>query len=722
MPCVLIAVLLDQSETLTPQSANTWAIGTPAPPNPIRFWRMIATEQIENVKSDLRWTEHPLVDLDERFRRLTEVEFLELADAVGQEAALEYFKAREKRIADAERDPFRHEFRLPHWDDVEEMVKDKTVTFVPGGNNPGKSWWSGSLAMRFLTRRFSWDNQSRGKLRVLMIAQDELASQMFQQPAVYAHLPIEWRVTNESGKKPPGFAKCINYGEKLGFTEGTFVLPRPLRGQCWFKTVAQYTREPKSFEGPAFDLVIIDEGCPLALFKSLLGRVAKVGGRIIYLLTCIHGYDQTMGQGLEGAKLTRSLAMQWDWLKAPSSEFQMPITRGGINPEICFPELRVTEQQSDLLKRLHCPAGHMPYMMQPLNPNWGVVFMWNTFNPFQVGGKWLPPNVKREDVKRETRYWGHGTMPAMFDACVGQPKWKVLVIIFGWIERVGQLAIGNFNPEVHVVRGEAREKLDQMVRDGKAAIYTGSDPETQRSHAILWQATFPPCPQWPNGLKYLFDESPRITEGEWVNSNGERGEGQYVYKATGSNWYKRYMRERERDWGICDAVTLAQAPNAAAGSANTAALHPCVVMRRGDPRGFATEESTATGTRSLFELYLEDHSKENPDYAPMIFTPAKIRRSSTLDIDVLIDMFRYDVDKYQRDGGFTAENTPARLISDRCENYIRCALNYTLTDLGKKEEDNPNADFIDADRYLNSGDTPYVDLSKSGEESGGAWG
>lgn len=649
---------------------------------------LMQSREREESPPTLEWTAHPLVDRHREFRRLDDDEFAGMAKAVGPDAALEYFKAREKRIADSNRDPFRYEFPLPHWDDVEQMVKRKTVTFVPGGNNPGKSWWAGSLVMRFLTRRFGWENQSVGKLRVLMIAQDETASEMFQQPSVYAHCPVEWRAINESGKKPPGFAKIFNYGEKNGFTEGTFVLPRPLRGQCWFKTVSQYLRDPKSFEGPAFDLIVIDEGCPVPLFNSLVGRAAKLGGRIVYLLTCVHGYDLTMGQGLEGAKLLKTLPMQFD------------PCRDGINPEIVFPELRIGEHQTDLLKRIGCPPDHMPYMMQPINPNWGVIFMWNTFNPFQPRSKW------------------NDKMPAMFDACVGKPRWKVLVIIFGWIERTGQLALGNFNPETHVVREERRDALDQLVRDGKASVYMGDDPETQRSHAVLWLAVFAPCPMWPKGLKYIFDESPRLTEGEWVNGNGERGDGQFVYRATGSNWYKRYLREREREWNVAE-MARAQLRSTPLPVGDLA--HERLVMRKGDPRGFATEESTATGTRSLFELYLEDHTAEHPECYPMLFLPAKIRRSSSLDLDNVINLLKYDEDKAVRDGGCTAENTPELLVSDRCGNFIRCALNYTLTDLGKSDEDNPYRDFIDCLRYLLSSDTPFIPPETGTDSGGGAW-
>jgi hypothetical protein len=385
---------------------------------------------------------------------------------------------------------------------------------------------------------------------------------------------------------------------------------------------------------------------------------------------------------------------------------------GGVNLEIVFPELRVGEHQSDTLKRLGVPAGHMPYVMQPLNPDWGVIFMWNTMNPFQPKGKWLP---KGAELARRNTVWDGG-LPAMFDACVGQPRWKVLVVIFGWIERVGQLALGNFNPEAHVVRGEKQEALDTLVREGKATVYMASDPETQRSHAVLWQATFPPSPTWPKGLKYIFDESPRMTEGEWVNGNGDRGEGQYVYKATGANWYKRYLREREREWNLAEvgrSELMKKPPEDG--------CHECLLGRRGDPRGFATEESTATGTRNLFELYLEDHSDDHADCFPMIFQPAKIRRSSSLDLDGIIDLLKYDEDRAAREGGMTAENAPALLVSSRCENFIRCALNYTLTDLGKADEDNPHRDFIDALRYLNAGATPHFDRESSSVSGGGAW-
>lgn len=636
----------------------------------------------------VRWTAHPLVDAYPEYRRLTDEEFSEMAAAVGEDAALAYFKARERRIKDSQEDPFRHEFPLVHWEDLEKTVLNHTVTFVPGGNNPGKSRWAASFVMRVFLKRVTWDECAPdGRIKILMLAQDEGASRMFQQDKVYAQLPKQWRRLNEAAKKPPGFAKAINYSDKNGFTEATAVAPKPFKAQIWWRTVAQYTKEPQSFEGPDYDLAVIDEGCPPALFHTLRGRVAKRGGKIIYLLTCVNGFDLTMGLGILGARLVEQLDIRTCWRRGENGEPERY-----VNPDVAYPELKMTESQTQQLEKMGVKPGCMPYKMQPANLEWAVVFMWNIWNPFQPRGKWNPK------------------MPAQMDSCVGDPKWRVLVKMFGWIERMGQLAIGNFNMELHVVRGSAREELDKMVREGKCTVYMADDPETARSHAILWQATFPPSKQYPRGLKYLFDECPRAREGEWVNAQGERGEGQFVYKSTGSNFYKRLIREREKEWNICDQLQQVEQ------------CHPVVVRRSGDPRGFATEESTATGTRSLFELYQEDHSDEHPFCGSMIFSPARIRRSSSLDIDGLIDMFRFDEKKYREQGGFTAENAPARLVSERCENWIACASNYTLTDLGKADEDNPYRDFIDADRYNNAQDTPYIDVEASQVSGGGTMG
>lgn len=262
------------------------------------------------------WTEHPMIDQVEggRYRKLSDAEIREqLAKGVAPEVIEEYFKAREERIQKAQLDPLIHGFELPHWADFRHLVANRIETFVPGGNNSGKSWLLGKLIVEVMTRRFTWAELPASGIRVLALAQDDHASKMFQQPAVYAHLPVKFRQYNQAGVRKRAWDMKINYTDTGGFTEGVFSLPAPLRSQCWFMTVAQWLDNPRKFEGPAYHLVVVDEGCPRPLWETLKVRARKVGGRLVYSLTCVDGYDEVMGDALDGARLLKTLPMQHDW-------------------------------------------------------------------------------------------------------------------------------------------------------------------------------------------------------------------------------------------------------------------------------------------------------------------------------------------------------------------------------------------------------------------------
>lgn len=343
---------------------------------------------------------------------------------------------------------------------------------------------------------------------------------------------------------------------------------------------------------------------------------------------------------------------------------------GFIDPSLQFPQLNINKAQTPYLKRLGVPEGHMPYIMQPVDPHKGVWFPWTHWNPFQPRGQW---------DKRQ---------PAIFDGCVGMPSWKVLVRLFGWVEKMHTLAIGNFNPGVHII---PHARVEKMLAEGKLTTALGDDPETARSHFILWRAVD------ADGINYVFDESPRMEEGEWVDTNGSPGEGQRVYAGVGSNFYKRHIREREREHGV-EAM-----------------------LRLGDPRGFATEESTESGTRNMFELFLQDG--ESPDEEGMQFQPAKIRRVTTLDLDNLITLLAYDDDRFQREGSLSVENRPKLYVSDKCQNFIRSLLNYQLPPGRKASEDadNPYKDPIDAARYVFSVPLEHYEGQTGMRKRGGGW-
>lgn len=389
------------------------------------------------------------------------------------------------------------------------------------------------------------------------------------------------------------------------------------------------------------------------------------------------------------------------------------MTSGAINSGLRFPELKCGEHQTELLKKLGVPAGEMPFIMQPVNPHYGIVFTWCHWNPFQPRGKWAPrenpssggtPAAHPRDAGATTFQWGgEKGYPALFDSCVGQPKWKVLVKLFGWTERIARTALGNFNPQVHIL---PHAQVVEWMQRKKWTSYLKADPHVSRSYFLAWHFVD------QDGIGCTFDESPRIAEGEWVNSSGDAGEGAFVYGGRGVNFYKRYIREREREHG------------------------QAAYRRFGDPRAFATQAAAAEGGTSLFELFLDDGRKSpssvvsgqlpdgdwrrsEDDLSPMYFEPAKIRQSVKLDLAAFGSLLEYDPDK-----PVTVENQPKHYVSDRCQNFIRSLLNYQLPeDGGPVDSANVWKDPIDAGARYGFGEpTGYFDAGASQVSGGGSMG
>ncbi len=66
----------------------------------------------------LKWTPHPVLDLDPQMRPLTEPEVRAwLLRPGGFEAALKYWQLRESRIRESVEDPLRRGFELEFWKD-----------------------------------------------------------------------------------------------------------------------------------------------------------------------------------------------------------------------------------------------------------------------------------------------------------------------------------------------------------------------------------------------------------------------------------------------------------------------------------------------------------------------------------------------------------------------------------------------------------------------------
>ena len=582
----------------------------------------------------LKWTPHPIVDA--LVPPCTEEELRAwLARPGGFDQALAYWEHHEALIKEAEEDPLHKGFELAFWQDFREFLARKDELYALGGNGPGKTEIGGKLVCEKLC-------SDRG-MKVLCVAQNENASKQLQQPAIYKYLPPSFRATNEAlGPQKRTARKNLNYSQKGGFTEGTFVLPN--RSQCWFKTVEQYERDNTSFEGPEYDLVWIDEPAPIALVDTLSYRVGKRRGKFLFTFTAVNGFDAVCSRVLTGARMLKTLPMNWQWKVTPKAE-----RIGGPDPRIVVPELKAEEVQV-----ADCPAGHMPYMMQPLNPAQGVIFLWTQWNLF------LPRSLENLAV------------PALFEKCRGKSKGTVRTRLFGWAEKISGCQFPLFNPNVHVL---PHDKIPK-----EATIYMAADPATARSYFLLWVKVD------PLGRLFVFDESPRIEEGEWVSSDGQKGDGQRLYGGIGVKGYKRYIRHRAREHG--------QPP----------------LKIKGDPRGFAAAAAAVEGKETYFELFAKDHGE--PDMGAMVVEPAAVRATILLDLEKVNDLLAYDTNT-----PISIENEPRLYISDGCQNLIRSMINWS-PDQGS---DSPWKDPIDTMRYLLDEPLYYQDPNIPDCVGGGGW-
>lgn len=106
----------------------------------------------------------------------------------------------------------------------------------------------------------------------------------------------------------------------------------------------------------------------------------------------------------------------------------------------------------------------------------------------------------------------------------------------------------------------------------------------------------------------------------------------------------------------------------------------------------------------------------------MIFSPARIRQTIDMDLEMIVDKLAYDTQRAEREAtaenptGLTPENQPKLYISDRCQNLIRGWLNWD----GKA--DSPWKDPVDGGRYLFCEPTFYQDPNVPMVSGGGGWG
>ena len=680
---------------------------------------MTATPQLQDGRAlpsaaTVQWSEHPLIDLEAKYRRLSDSEFAEMAGAVGHEAALAYVNARETRIRNAngyflregqwqrDPDPLRYGFDLPHWRVIWHYLQQREELFNFGANDSAKTTMMAKTGIKILFRHMELPGAMPGAPQICCIAQNDTMSKRVQQDKIYEYMPVEQRRVNDTGgvKKRSAMSK-LSWSKDGGFTNGSFSLANPRGAAMIFRNVTQFERNELALEGDGFHFIAVDESCPLALLETLRFRAAKKGGRLLYCFTPIGGFDAVCNNVFTGARIIAYLPMQWDWAYDGGHGVTRPTVpkgaeavgqwlTGGINPDIQFPELELSKSYVE-----GCPPGHMPFVMQPLKQEQVIVFTWSHWNPFAPRSKF------------------NGHLPKIADKCIGRGHRVSLIRLFGFTDKLAGALIANFKPDYfpngHLIK---HADLLEILRKTPHNLRHGVDPATARSWFQGWKAVLPNQLD-DRPMQYLVWESPNVSEGEWVTPDGEIGDGQRVFAGRDVDSWKMYVRETEaRLRGEIGGGSSVASPY------QSQQYIPDPILRAGDARGFAS--NTGEGTKYL-ELFYRDDSGKDPRLAPMIFRGAKVMSTVYQDVHdtgKLIDLFACDWTK-----PVDATNHPHLLVSDACQNFIKCVLNWD----GKKQTlegkpvNSPYADGVDMGRVLFDQELGYLDAEKSCVSGGGAW-
>lgn len=203
-------------------------------------------------------------------------------------------------VDNAEKDPYRYGFRLPHWTKAEEQLTQVTEVVALGGNRSGKTQWGA-----FSIVRAAVENP---KSEIFCFAQTSEVSIRQQQSAVWDWLPAEMRTKQTSA------SAYVSYTKKNGFTDSSLILPNG--SQIIFKTYSQYQNNPTILEGAELGSrnptwhnigVWLDEYLlGPELISTLRFRLATRNAKMLVTFTPIDGWTEVIKEYLDGAMMIES--------------------------------------------------------------------------------------------------------------------------------------------------------------------------------------------------------------------------------------------------------------------------------------------------------------------------------------------------------------------------------------------------------------------------------
>lgn len=273
----------------------------------------------------MKLSPHPVLKIPspEDLRNLTE--------KVGAEEVARILRIREEKIVAEKTDPYRHGYEPFHWKEADAFLKVYQEICVLGGNRAGKTEWA---AKRVVSTMVNTPNA-----RIWCLHTTSKSSIEMQQNVIWKYLPPEYK----SLKK--GRVTNIQYSQKNGFSDGTFIFPNG--SQCYF---LNYAQEKRVIEGGECDIIWCDELVPLDWIETLRYRIVTRRGRLITTFTPISGYTNVVKEYISGAKILESRP-------APILDQSIQHAPG-------------------------VPNGHMPFRAKSRGKDAGVVWFHSQFNPY----------------------------------------------------------------------------------------------------------------------------------------------------------------------------------------------------------------------------------------------------------------------------------------------------------------------------------------------------
>ena len=159
----------------------------------------------EVTPASIKLSPHPVIKLPS-----TE-ELRILAEKVGSAEVARILRIREEKIVAEKQDPYRHGYEPFHWKDADVLLAKHQELCVLGGNRAGKTEWA---AKRIVAAMVNTPNA-----RVWCLHTTSQSSIQMQQNVIWKYIPPEYK-----GLKK-GRVTNIQYSQKNGFSDGTFIFP-----------------------------------------------------------------------------------------------------------------------------------------------------------------------------------------------------------------------------------------------------------------------------------------------------------------------------------------------------------------------------------------------------------------------------------------------------------------------------------------------------------------